>query len=103
MVTWSIWYHRNCQQLDHPIEEIHCLLLRSLELLTEFHQAQDDSPPKPGTPRPACLVKWEPPSVGIYKENFDGAIFVETSEAGIGVIIRNDQGAIMASLCQRIP
>jgi ribonuclease HI len=35
--------------------------------------------------------------------NFDGAIFSETNEAGLGAIIRNHRGEVMASLCQRIP
>jgi hypothetical protein len=56
----------------------------------EFHQAQDDMSPKPESTRPACHAKWKPLAVGSYKVNFDGAIFIETSEAGIGVIIRND-------------
>ena len=103
MVTWSIWYRRNRQRLDHPIEELHRLLPRSIELLMEFHHAQDDVPPQPASTRPTCQAKWKPPADGSYKANFDGAIFAETSEAGIGVIIRNDQGAVMASLSQRIP
>ena len=103
MVTWSIWYRRNRQRLDHPIEELHRLLPRSIELLMEFHHAQDDVPPQPASTRPTCQPKWKPPADGSYKANFDGAIFAETSEAGIGVIIRNDQGAVMASLSQRIP
>ena len=35
--------------------------------------------------------------------NFDGAIFSNTNEAGLGVIIRNAQGEVMGSLCQRVP
>jgi ribonuclease HI len=103
MVTWSIWYRRNRQRLNHPLEEIHRLLPRSIELLMEFHRVQDDLPPRPASTRPACNAQWKPPAEGSYKANFDGAIFAETSEAGIGVIIRNDQGNVMASLSQRIP
>ena len=35
--------------------------------------------------------------------NFDGAIFRESNEAGIGAIVRNHRGEVMVALCQRIP
>ncbi len=41
--------------------------------------------------------------MGRVKINYDGAVFTDIGEAGIGVIIRNSQGAVMASLSQRIP
>ena len=38
-----------------------------------------------------------------YKVNFDGAVFADEGLAGLGVVIRNDHGLIMASLTQQIP
>ncbi|XP_075665085.1 uncharacterized protein LOC142634688 [Castanea sativa] len=35
--------------------------------------------------------------------NFDGATFAEDGTAGIGVVLRNEEGLIIASLTQRIP
>jgi ribonuclease HI len=35
--------------------------------------------------------------------NYDGAVFNDRNEAGIGVIIRNHQGEVMGALSQRIP
>ncbi|KAL0006685.1 hypothetical protein SO802_008187 [Lithocarpus litseifolius] len=35
--------------------------------------------------------------------NYDGAIFQEQGRAGIGVVVRNSAGAVMASLSQQIP
>ena len=37
------------------------------------------------------------------KENFDNAIFSQDGLAGIRVIIRNEQGLVMAVLSQQIP
>ena len=37
------------------------------------------------------------------KINFDGAIFQAKGEAGLGAIIRNDHGLVMAALTQVIP
>ena len=35
--------------------------------------------------------------------NYDGAIFQEQGKVGIGVVIRNSEGGVMASLSQQIP
>ena len=35
--------------------------------------------------------------------NYDGAIFQEQGKASIGVVIRNSEGEVMASLSQQIP
>ena len=36
------------------------------------------------------------------KANFDGAVFADSDEAGIGVVIRNENGEVMAALSEKI-
>ena len=48
-------------------------------------------------------VKWKVPLTEFYKINFDGAMFKEEDRAGIGVIIRDSQGLVLASMSQVIP
>ena len=48
-------------------------------------------------------TKWSPPPPGMYKTNFDCAVFEDSGEAGIGVVIRNFAGEVMASLSEKIP
>ena len=50
-------------------------------------------------PSSSDVIEWKPPVAGSYKVNYDGAIFSDTNEAGLGVIIRNAQGEVMGSLC----
>ena len=38
----------------------------------------------------------------MYKTNFDGAIFEDSGEIGIGVIIQNSRGEVMTSLAKKI-
>ena len=38
----------------------------------------------------------------MFKVNYDGAIFADQGKAGIGVVICNSEGAVMASLSQHI-
>ena len=46
--------------------------------------------------------KWCPPKPDLAKINFDGAMFNKWDEAGIGVIIRNPKGEVMATLSEKI-
>ncbi|XP_023918538.1 uncharacterized protein LOC112030088 [Quercus suber] len=70
------------------------------DALHEFLQA-NFSPPKP--PPVQIHIKWKPPPSNWIKTNFDGAVFKERAETGLGSIIRNDRGLVMATLTQIIP
>ncbi|XP_075668136.1 uncharacterized protein LOC142638032 [Castanea sativa] len=48
-------------------------------------------------------TKWRPLIGEIYKTNFDGAVFAESREAGIGVVIRNSNGEVVTALSEKIP
>ena len=39
----------------------------------------------------------------IYKVNFDAAVFADLEASGVGVVVRNDKGEVMASLAARGP
>ena len=46
-------------------------------------------------------VKWEPPPPPLLKINFDGAVFKEKGEAGIGVVVWDSHGMVIASLAEK--
>ena len=46
---------------------------------------------------------WTAPEYSCYKINSDGAIFDKDNNVGLGVVIRNSEGLVMASLSQLIP
>ena len=41
---------------------------------------------------------WQPPLEGLYKANFDAAYFGNSGMAGIGVVVRDSEGEIIAAL-----
>ena len=43
------------------------------------------------------------PPKPIVKINYDNAVFRETNEAGLGVIVRDNEGHVLASLAKKIP
>ena len=46
---------------------------------------------------------WIAPEAHGFKVNFDGATFADDDTVGLGVVIQNDVGLVMASLTQKLP
>ena len=68
-------------------------------LLQEF-QAAWQLPPKLVR---AIKPTWKPPNHDELKTIFDGPMFEDLQEAGIGVVVRNSHGEVMAALAKKIP
>ena len=47
-------------------------------------------------------LRWKPPDSGLYKINFDGALFADQGSAGIGVVIRDWEGQVIAALSEKV-
>uniref|UniRef100_A0A7N2MJ41 RNase H type-1 domain-containing protein n=1 Tax=Quercus lobata TaxID=97700 RepID=A0A7N2MJ41_QUELO len=47
-------------------------------------------------------IELQPLATHWYKVNFDGVIFESVNSAGLGVVIRNCEGLVMASLSQLV-
>ena len=43
-------------------------------------------------------VRWAPPPLGQYKVNSDGAVFANQRKVGLGVMIRDNNGNVIAAL-----
>ena len=50
----------------------------------------------------SIVLKWVPPPQGWFKVNVDGAIFKKTNKAGIGVVVRDSQGWVLAALTEKV-
>ena len=53
--------------------------------------------------RPKRRVWWKPPNQGMFKINFDEAIFAEDKCSSLGVIIRDEEGLVIASMATQVP
>uniref|UniRef100_A0A2N9FFZ2 Reverse transcriptase domain-containing protein n=1 Tax=Fagus sylvatica TaxID=28930 RepID=A0A2N9FFZ2_FAGSY len=89
--------------LQQPVDNLSQLIPRALDTLLEFQTAQNSDPQPSPKPNHTKSTTWKPPEEGRYKVNYDGAVFSERNEAGVGVIIRNYRGEVMGSLSHRIP
>ncbi|KAI7981836.1 Uncharacterized protein LOK49_Contig11G00008 [Camellia lanceoleosa] len=47
--------------------------------------------------------RWRPPSLGMVKINFDAATFADLKSIGVGVIVRETHGRVIAAMSERLP
>ena len=100
---WLLWHRRNGVVQGGFLQDPGSLVERARSLLVEFSDARSQlvSPTFPasiGPPR-----QWQPPVGSWYKLNFDAAIFNDVSATGVGVVIRNGNGQVMAALSSKGP
>ena len=96
-IGWSIWHDRNARRLGShslPIEKIY---RDAVERLREFHSVREEQRTQLTVHHP---THWLPPSPSVYKVNFDGATFPDIAAAGLGVVVRDLEGLVIAALSE---
>lgn len=100
MICWGIWKNRN--EVRHGGQDKRgSAIVRSALMMLEEFQAVNVKQIKEGTHMPE-VVKWKPPQLGRYKVNTDGAVFTKSKSVGIGVVVRDSKGEVIAALCKRV-
>ena len=99
VTAWCIWQQRNQVQNQQPHHSIDQLSRVAAEWLAEFVATQ------PTTPTRAVQIsriqrKTQPPNS--FKVNYDGAACSSSNCSGIGVVIRDHDGLVIASLAQNL-
>ena len=100
MTVLLIWARRNQLTVGDSLASLWKLNSVTTDNLQEFQRATSKLLLSPKVP---TTTRWLPPLAGYLKVNFGGAIFKEKSLAGLGCIIRNDKGLVMATFTQIIP
>lgn len=98
-LVWFIWRH--CNEVwsgSHP-GEVKQISLKASRYALEFLEAVSDPSPSLEVPSSA----WTPPSSShLFKVNVASVLFKERQEVGIGVIVRNSQGVVLAATSEKI-
>ena len=68
------------------------------QYLREYHEA-NDVPPRMSRPQ---VVVWTPPPMSRYKVNVDCAVFSAQKSEGVGVLIRDPFGQVVAAISKKI-
>ena len=90
VTAWYLWTWHNKSRLNEAVIPLNRLVGTTKCHLLEFKKFH--KPPV-----------WKPPTAETFKTYFDGAISENEGEAGIGVVIQNSHGEVMASLFEKIP
>ena len=100
--AWLIWTQRNRLRLNKASVSTHQIAALASELTAEFAQFITPTLPPPVT-AVYSQTRWRPPQFGSVKINCDGATFKEQNRSGVGVVIRDENGLVLASLSKQFP
>ena len=93
--AWLIWNQRNSLLHGGKLKNPSCLNKRVEEYLEEFKRAQAQLAVQPRQQLNAEI--WQPPPSEAYKLNYDAAVFSDLGRTGVGAVIRNEKGEVMAA------
>ncbi|KAL0009907.1 hypothetical protein SO802_005015 [Lithocarpus litseifolius] len=98
--SWLIWHQRNLVLHGGNLQEPSRLNAQASSFLAEYKEAQSQlAVPVLNGLSQSC----QPPYRMLYKLNFDAAVFTDITASGVGVIIRNERGQVMAALLLKGP
>ena len=99
MICQFIWNQRNKIKVNEAVASLEKIPELAQKHLADFQQFCA----KPESKKLPKKVIWKPPDAGLSKTNFDGAIFEDLGAAGIGAVVRNSSGEVLATLSEIIP
>ncbi|XP_030943104.1 uncharacterized protein LOC115968042 [Quercus lobata] len=98
MTAWLIWMRRNKLRSKEATQPCTRIAQLASSMLAEFQQGKQ----RRVAGVQAGLVRWQPPAENSIKANFDGAVFGEEQEVGIGVVLRDCEGQVLAALSEKV-
>lgn len=98
MVCWTIWNRRIKAWAEEAVYPLDRLYEVAKQYLAKFRKAQPPPKQKIRAQRP----RWKAPNQGNIKTNFDEVMFEDINSAGIGVVVLDDKGEVLAALAERI-
>ncbi|KAL0002421.1 hypothetical protein SO802_016202 [Lithocarpus litseifolius] len=99
-ICWGIWKSRNEVRHGGKKQTGLFVVRSSLKLLEEFQTVNET--PKWVSFDHMDTTAWKRPPPGCFKVNIDGALFSKAKQSGIGVIVRDEEGNVIAALCKKL-
>ena len=99
MICWVIWNRCNKIRVNEAIAPIKKIPELAQKHLADFQQFCAKLESK----KLSRKVIWKPLDAALLKTNFDVAVFEDLGAAGIGAVVRNSSGEVLAALSEIIP
>lgn len=93
MIARKIWLRRNEFVFKDSFLHPSLVVQQSRQLLVDFKEVQSKNI-RQITNNSSQVCKWEPPSEGFYKVNWDAAINKSMGKIGIGITTRDQEGNV---------
>ena len=88
-------------RLNLQANPLHQVAAQSAKMLAQFRANTEASGMQVRSNRSGGN-RWQAPQAGFVKVNFDGVVFVELNKSGVGVVIRDNSGAVLASCSEKL-
>ncbi|KAL2926351.1 hypothetical protein RDABS01_011624, partial [Bienertia sinuspersici] len=98
-ILWGIWLQRNAWVFERKKRDAMDVIKKAIGVVGEYIQANEEAKSSYNDNRSPS--KWHPPGEGYYKVNADAAM-LEKNRVGIGAVMRDREGDVMASTCKQI-
>lgn len=81
-----------------PIQLVH----QGYTELDDFHTSLQHTSALPGSPSQRYKLSWQKPAVGTLKTNWDAALDVQNNKMGVGALIHDATGEVIAAMCSTV-
>ena len=99
--AWTIWNQRNKVRLHLQACPLHHVAEQTVELLAQYRANTEASGTQVRSNRNGGN-RWRAPQAGLMKVNFDGVVFDDANKSGVGVVIKDSYGVVLASCSEKI-
>ncbi|KAH9782560.1 reverse transcriptase domain-containing protein [Citrus sinensis] len=97
MICWMVWNARNEMLFKGKRENPQALVAKAEAVLEAYKRVQKPEQVRKESQQVQTQQVWNPPQNGFVKVNVDAATSSEKHLAGLGAIIRDDQGTVIAA------
>ena len=98
MIAWSTWFNRNSTRHGKPRQSATVIVQKAQILMDKFQTANHSIQ----QPREKLQEVWILPPAPSYKINVDGAVFSQTQQASVGVVLRDYEGQVTAAMSKKV-
>ncbi|KAF5480830.1 hypothetical protein F2P56_001543 [Juglans regia] len=96
--AYHVWRRRNVFLFEGKFEKPSRIAQAALQLTKDFKEANYSEQVSLVPGRPTGTDSWSPPPLNVYKANWDASVDRVHSRMGVGVVIRNWEGRVTATL-----
>lgn len=97
-IAWSVWFHRYKIRLNENTRPLGQLVGFARDFICDYKSLKHSFT----LVREAVSKRRSPPARKVWKINFDGAMFGESEDVGVEVVVRNSKGKVRAALVEKI-